>query len=236
MNNTFYKTPGKTDVPGRMPLEEPASEVDCAGLLSALKNGKSERISRRGEIVGEIVLGRLSRTSQFIFALLLTLCAMTAFCQSASTNSAVLNQTNFAVTLTQKSMYEIDSGALYNPSLKSGKFGAFLGLDSAIGSGLGLGFAGGYLNDRPLYGSVSLKLGAKTAFPYIGTWSYFASSGPDYDFKVKTVGSYNFVGLSKIFYLNKRETSELCLGWSIGDISQIAGLTQIGSLSFVKHF
>ena len=133
------------------------------------------------------------------------------------------------------SIVQVDTGALYDSSLAKGKVGCFLDATVPTTQQTAVGFGGAYLDNTWLDANVTLKLGTTiTKLPYIGPVYGWVASGPDYNFKTRSIGAYNFAGLSKSWDISKNW--KLLADVGVGDITTVQGTVLLFGLSVNRHF
>jgi hypothetical protein len=131
-----------------------------------------------------------------------------------------------------------EAGVLYNPSLKTGKFGAFADLQVPVAGQTSIGLGGAYQNNRFLEGSVSARVGTTvnwaTNIPVVGGWIgpfyTYLEPGSAWDFKSQSIAAYDFTGFIKQYdWGNPSKTPgkaswQFSWGAAVGDISTISGI------------
>ena len=124
-------------------------------------------------------------------------------------------------------------GCCTNKGIPRGKIGGFLDASVPVTQQSAIGFGGAYIGNQWFDATVNLKLGTTFQYPLVGKVYNFVASGPDWAFHSKYglqtgVGAYNFAGVEKTWDLSKKWN--LTVGFAVGDISQLPGLTYAGGV------
>jgi hypothetical protein len=200
----------------------------------------------------------MKRISLFVVAALAAVFTLSAQAQTTNTNTVATSPTNIVqllglpTGLTQvgqaigtalvdvepfisNSIVQVDCGALYNSTDTKGKVGCFLDATIPTTQQTAVGFGGAYLDSQWLDANVTLKLGTTvTKLPYIGPVYAWVASGPDYNFKTRSIGAYNFAGFTKQWDISKNW--KLLADVGAGDISTVPGTTLMFGLSVNYHW
>ncbi len=154
----------------------------------------------------------------------------------AQISCAVENALADAGPYETNSIIDADVGGLYDSALSKGKqYGAFTVLTLwQPAQQMSVGLGGAYIGGQWLDANMSIKIGTTTSLPYIGKVYAWASSGPDYSFKARAIGAYNFAGLLKNWDIGKQ--FYLGVSYGVGNISTLPGVIQEFGIHLSRHF
>lgn len=159
-----------------------------------------------------------------------------SFQQLLSDATGVFNDVSPYIT---NDIVQIDTGILYNRAAKGGNLGAFADVNVPVSQQANVGFGGAYLDNTWLDATINIKLGTTFNWPVVGKVYAWVASGPDYNFKEKQIGAYDFAGLFKTWDIYHNAGG---VGWNIGlnggigDISSFPGTCYLLGVSVNAHF
>ncbi|HUD75558.1 MAG TPA: hypothetical protein VMQ76_10830 [Terracidiphilus sp.] len=172
--------------------------------------------------------------------------------QSIGLNSLGAGWSSFAAGFVDIEPYisnkiaSIDTGLLYNPSDKKGKFGGYAAATIPLTAQSEFGLGGFYLNKTYGNAECNIQLGTTVSNfmgigKLIGPVYTFTAAGPDYNFakdpntgNAYGVGSYTAAGVEKNFHLSP--TWSFAPGYWVLNISTISGVGQFFNLKFTKSW
>ena len=134
----------------------------------------------------------------------------------------------------------IDAALLYDKTLPKGKIGGFLGATIPVSQQAAIGFGGAYLGNTWYDATLNIKLGMTLSLPFIGKYYGWAGSGPDYNFRAKSIGAWNALGVEKDWDLGKlfgsTTSAYLGGGFFVGNDSTTAGAFEGLYLALTAHY